>query len=139
MIRVQKFEVDGINTEDDIPTDFSISSYYTVIIDSSLHNHKYNSSIIEYIYKYKSHLQRYPSAFFSISLGDIIFIYKGVDKLMDSLFTETDWYPKTVGRFGGALKYTRYDIWTKLCMGIAGLFMSYPTDTTRDHELIDWE
>jgi menaquinone-dependent protoporphyrinogen oxidase len=139
MARAQKFEVDGINAEDDVPTDFSISSYYAVIIGSSLRNRKYNSSVIECIHKYKSHLQRYPSAFFSVSLGDATFMRKGVDKLVNSLFTETDWHPKTVGRFGGALKYTRYDIWTKLCMGIAGLFMSYPTDTTRDHELTDWE
>jgi menaquinone-dependent protoporphyrinogen oxidase len=137
--RAQKFEVDGINAADHPPSDFSISPYRGIIVGSSLRNRKYNSYVIEFIQDCKADLQRCPSAFFSVSIGDATFMRKGVDKLVNKFFDEMGWHPKTVGRFAGALKYTKYDFWTKFFMSIAGWVARYPTDTRKDHELTDWE
>ena len=136
--RSQKFEVEGINAAD-LPATFTMSSYQAFIIGSSLRNRKYNAAVIQFIKDHKDDLNRNPATFFSVSMGDYTnFGRKGVRKLLKDFLGKMDWQPVNVGRFAGALMYTKYDFWTKFIMSIAGWFMGYPNDTSKDHELTDW-
>ena len=132
------FQVDGFNAAD-LPADFSISGYQRILIGSSLRNRKYHPAVIKFIREYRDDLQQLPSDFYSVSLGDATCMRRGVSKILKKLFEETAWQPRAVGRFAGALLYTKYDHWTKTFMGLAGWIMRYPTDTSRDHELTNWE
>lgn len=137
--RSQKFEVEGINAAEDLPATFAMSSYQAFIIGSSLRSRKYNAAVIQFIKDHKDDLNCYPSAFFSVSLGDSTNIgRKGVRKLIKDFLGKMDWQPVNIGRFGGALLYTKYGFWTRFIMGIVGWFMGYPSDTSKDHELTDW-
>ena len=137
--RSQKFEVEGVNAADELPANFAMSSYQAFIIGSSLRNRKYNVAVIQFIKDHKDDLNRHPAAFFSVSMGDYTnFGRKGVRKLIKDFLGKMDWQPVNVGRFAGALLYTKYDFWTKFFMSIAGWFMGYPSDTSKDHELTDW-
>src|SRR5204863_2316395 len=91
--RSQKFEVDCINAADRPSTDFSTSSYRGIIVGSSLRDRKYNPYVIKFIQDCKADLQRCPSAFFSVSIGDATFMRKAVDKLVKKFFDEMDWHP----------------------------------------------
>jgi menaquinone-dependent protoporphyrinogen oxidase len=62
-----------------------------------------------------------------------------LDGYLKSFFDETGWHPKVIGRFGGALLYTRYGFWVRIPLALAGRMMGSPTDTSRDHELTNWD
>jgi len=131
-------EVDGINAAEPVPATSAMSSYQALIIGSSLRSRKYNAAVIEFI-KDKDDLNRKPAAFFSVSLGDSMNLgRKGVTKLLKDFLGKMDWQAVNIGRFGGALLYTKYDFWTKFFMGMMGYFMEYPTNTTKDHKPTDW-
>ena len=58
---------------------------------------------------------------------------------VNQFLDDVDWHPKTIGRFGGALMYLKYDFWMKLFFVIARWLARYPTDMSQDHELTNWE
>lgn len=128
------------NGDQPLDPEFSCENYDGIIVGSSLRSRKYGKSVIDFIRKYNIDLARRPSAFFSVSLGDSAGWSKsGMNKLLDGLFKEWRWQPRLVGRFAGALKYTHYRFWIKWSMSLAGFLMGYPTDTSRDHELTNWD
>ena len=122
-----------------IPSGFLIDGFDGVVIGSCLRYRRYAASVGTFIREHKSALERRPSAFFSVSLGDATLLHSLVDYGVQSFLNETGWQPTLVGRFAGALKYTSYDFWFRIPTGLWGWLMGYPTDTSRDHELTDWE
>ena len=122
-----------------IPADFSMQGFDGVLVGSPLRRRHYATSVDAFIREHKSELESRPSAFFSVSLGDASYFSSWMDTAVQGFLKETGWQPTTIGRFGGALKYTIYDFWTRFFMGLFGWIMGYPTDTSRDHELTDWD
>ena len=137
--RSRGIEVDVKDTSQPLATEFSFEDYKGIMVGSPLHHRRYADSIVQFVSQNKSELDCRPSAFFSVSLADATRWSSGADWLLKLFYKETGWHPKMVGRFGGALKYTRYDFWTRFFMWLAGIFMRYPTDTSRDHDLTDWD
>ena len=127
------------NAKETLPEDFSCRDFDGILLGSSLRNRRYANSIVDFIRKYKVDLESRPSGFFSVSGGDGCWWSKLVDQLVDRTLKEWGWQPKLVGRFGGAMLYTQYDFWTKWSMWAGGIIMGYPHDTSRDHELTDWD
>lgn len=147
--RSQYSHVDTVNVSD-ITADFSPVKYNAIIIGSSMRHRKYDPAVIRFINDNKSTLDKCPSAFYSvryntwpltltISIGDATTINHWITEKVNQLLDQADWHPKTIGRFGGALMYTKYDFWMKFSFVIAGWFAKYPTDTSQDHELTKWE
>lgn len=126
------------NAIETLPDDFSCKDFDGILVGSSLRNRRYADSIVDFIQKYKADLENCPSGFFSVSGGDGCGWSNLVDKLVNKTLKDWRWQPKLVGRFGGALLYTQYDFWTKWSMWAGGIIMGYPHDTSRDHELTDW-
>ena len=119
--------------------DIPYKKYKGIILGSSLRNRQYADSIGQFIRQHTADLERIPSAFYSVSLGDVKWWRWGVNRCINDFLGKYGWQPKLIGRFGGALKYTQYENkWMKWGMLCGAAIMGHPTDTSRDHEFTDW-
>jgi len=132
-------KVDYLNANETHEKDIPCGKYQGIILGSSLRYRRYADSIGHFIDRHKLCLERVPSAFYSVSLGDIKVWQRAVKWCIDSFLGKHKWQPKLIGRFGGALKYTQYeDKWMKWGMRWGAAIMGHPTDTSRDHDLTNW-
>lgn len=140
VIKKQKFEVEVIDVEH-LPHGFIVKGCDGILIGSPLRNRRYSAQIQQFIQEQEPYFRELSSGFFSVSLADGATKSKRswLDGIIKSFFDKTGWHPKFVGRFGGALLYTQYGFWVRVPMALAGRFMGYPTDTSHDHELTQWD
>lgn len=138
-IERQGIKVDYMDANEPLPQDFSCQNYQGVILGSSLRYRRFAESLREFIRQNKVDIERVPSAFYSVSLGDVKRLRAGVTWFINSFLLELEWQPKLIGRFGGALRYTQFKSkWEKGGMLFGAAIMGLPTDTSRDHEFTDW-
>ena len=62
-----------------------------------------------------------------------------VQKMIDAVSKETGWYPSKIHAAAGALSYTKYNFVIRFVMKRIAKAQGASTDTSRDHELTDWE
>jgi menaquinone-dependent protoporphyrinogen oxidase len=88
-------------------------------------------------------LERLPTAFFSVSLAICEPTEAGrkeAEGYAEEFFRLTRWHPGKVALFAGALRYTRYGVFTRWIMKrIARGKGSPDLDTSRDYEYTDWD
>jgi len=139
VFRARGYETD-INNANEFEKHVSLEDYSAIIVGGSLHYQLFPSSLTRFIREYKSDLERLPSAFFSVSLTDAGTEYhEQIDKCLDSYYEKTGWHPKVVGRFGGALMYSRYGFLKKRMMHWIAKKGGYSTDVKQDTEYTDWD
>ena len=115
--------------------------YDITLIGSSIHMHKYQSSIQHYIAENKDELNKKPSAFFSVCMAvasDIDEEHKEAHTIAEKFLDKTGWKPKEISHIAGALKYTKYDYFKRLIMRMIAKKQGGDTDTSQDHEYTDW-
>ena len=141
IIGAQGLEVDAVNVERSgagMP-----QGYDGVIVGASIHLGKHQKCVVNYVRENREVLERLPSAFFSVSLsaGDSTEeARKAVGDCIDSFVKQTGWRPSQVGRFAGALLYTKYGFFKRWMMKrIAASKGSPDTDTSRDYVYTDWQ
>jgi menaquinone-dependent protoporphyrinogen oxidase len=140
IIQAHKFEVEVLDAKH-LPHGFTVKGYNGILLGSPVRNRRYSALIQHFIEEQETDLRDFPSGFFSVSIADGT-TKSGrlwLDGYLKSFFDETGWHPKVIGRFGGALLYTRYGFWIRIPLALAGRMMGYPTDTSRDHELTNWD
>jgi menaquinone-dependent protoporphyrinogen oxidase len=120
----------------------SPKEYDAVLIGSSIHMHKYQSSVKNYIKKHVAHLNQMPSAFFSVSLAAASGLedeQREVQKITTHFLEQTGWRPLMTSQVAGALKYTEYDYFKRLIMKLISKKEGGATDTSQDYEYTDWD
>ena len=138
-IEHQGVKVDYVDTNKPLPKDFSAKDYQGIVLGSSLRYRRYADSLREFVRQYKVDIEQVPSAFYSVSLGDVKGLRQGVTWCINSFLGRTEWQPKLIGRFGGALRYTQFkNKWEKNGMLFGAAIMGHPTDTSQDHEFTNW-
>ncbi len=125
-----------------VPADLTLTQYDGVIVGASLHYHKFQRYIQNFVKAHRDQLRRMPSAFFSVSITEAYKDPKGREELAtltNRWLTDVDWQPDKIASFAGALAYTQYG-WLKrnLQRWFAGR-AGGSTDTSRDHEYTDWD
>ncbi len=123
--------------EPPLPTNFD-----AILIGSSIHIHKYQTSVKEYIMENVDELNSMPSAFFSVCMAvasDIEEEHQEVREIAKKFLKHTKWNALEVSHIAGALKYTKYDYFKKLIMRMIAKKQGGDTDTSRDHEYTDWQ
>lgn len=118
------------------PNDFE-----TILVGSSIHVHKYNTVIKDYVLKNIDTLNGKPSAFFSVSMAvasDIKEEHEEAAQIAKDFLKETAWNTKTIWHIAGALKYTEYSYFKKLIMRSIAKKEGGSVDTSQDHEYTDW-
>jgi menaquinone-dependent protoporphyrinogen oxidase len=116
--------------------------YDAVIVGASVHMGDHETYVRDYVREHHAILERLPSAFFSVSLAahdDTEEARQEVEGYIEKFVQQTGWHPATIGRFAGALLYTRYGFFTRWIMKkIARDKGSPDTDTSRDYVYTDW-
>jgi menaquinone-dependent protoporphyrinogen oxidase len=140
VIRGEGHEAFPVETEDSKSP--APDGYDAVIVGASVHRGSHQAGIREFVRTHRAALERLPSAFFSVSLAaaeDTPKARQEAEGYVEEFFSLTGWRPRTVGRFAGALVYTRYGLLLRWIMKrIARSRGSRDTDTSRDYVYTDW-
>lgn len=115
--------------------------YDAILIGGSLHMHKYQTAIADYITRHAAILNEKPGAFFSVSLAmasDIEEEHLEAEKIKNEFLVQTGWKPLMTTQIAGALKYTEYDFFKRLIMKMISKREGRTTDTSKDYEYTDW-
>lgn len=113
-----------------------------VVLGASLHMAHHQRDARRFARKHRRELNGRPSAFFSVSLtaaSDELEDVETVQGIARKFTQACDWHPERVVCFPGSLAYTRYGPITRFVMKRIAKSYGGPTDTSRDHELTDWE
>jgi len=113
-----------------------------VVLGASLHLAHHQREAARFARKHHRELNGRPSAFFSVSLSAASDEREEIDAVRQIArkFTEAaDWHPERILCFPGSLAYTRYGPVTRFVMKRIAKSHGGPTDTSRDHELTDWD
>lgn len=117
--------------------------YDAVIVGASIHMGKHENYVRDFARENRGTLERLPSAFFSVSLAahdNTEEAFDEVEGYIEKFVQQTGWRPSKVGRFAGALLYTRYGLFKRWIMRkIARDKGSPDTDTSRDYVYTDWD
>ena len=120
----------------------SLDDYSGVLIGSSVHAGFWSRAVRHFVSRHNSQLNSLPSAFFSVSLTDATgtpeqrtLLASNIEKFCN----KSGWHPKMVGRFPGALAFTKYGCCTRWLMKKAAKSNGQTTDASRDLEYTDWD
>ena len=122
------------------PIALEVRAYDAVIVAASLHQNRYQPSIVQFIEENLEVLKDKPTAFVSVSLS-VVLDEGGEDaqKCIDELISQTGWQPMQTEHVAGALVYTQYDFFKRQIMKYVVRKGGGPTDASHDYEFTDWE
>jgi menaquinone-dependent protoporphyrinogen oxidase len=126
----------------DVARSVDLTEFDGVIVGSSVITGKHRRSVRRFVESHLETLNRLPSAFFSVS-GSAGSADAGQQararSVMEQFLSATGWSPDLMTTFGGALAYTQYSPLIRWIMKRIARAEGGPTDTSRDHELTNWE
>ncbi len=134
-----------------VPPGFDAKRYAGAIIAASVHLGQHEHEMIVFARKYRSDLERVPTAFLSVSLEEASVenasapydvradAAQDVKRLVDRFCERAELRPSRIWPLAGALLYTRYGAIEKLVMRMIAKRAGGDTDTSRDHEYTDWK
>jgi menaquinone-dependent protoporphyrinogen oxidase len=119
-----------------------IGRFDAVLVAGSVHVGRYQPALIHFVRQQRAALDARPNAFISVSLaaagGDPDDV-QGLKKCLDAFFARTRWQPRQLHHVAGAFRYTAYGFFKRWAMRYIAHRKGGPTDTSRDHELTDWD
>lgn len=118
------------------------SDFDAVLVGSSIHMHKYQRQVLDYVSKNVAQLNKKHSGFFSVCLAvasDLPEEHEEAEEIAMNFLYETGWRPSLKKHIAGALKYTQYDYLKRLVMRMIAKKQGESTDTSQDHEYTDWD
>ena len=116
--------------------------YAAAIECGSLHQHRYQDTLLRFVKDNAPWLAAIPSAFVAVSLTAALKDDQSRDELRqiaEAFCRETGWTPAITRHVAGALRYTQYDYFKRLVMKLIARQQGGDTDTSQDHEYTDWE
>jgi len=121
------------------PIALHVEPYDAVIVAASLHQNRYQASIVQFIEDNLEALMNRPTAFLSVSLSAVFDEGKeDAQKCVDMLLDQTGWAPTRTEHVAGALVYTQYDFFKRQIMKFIVKKGGGPTDASQDYEFTDW-
>jgi menaquinone-dependent protoporphyrinogen oxidase len=113
----------------------------SAVIGASLHGGRHQPAAAAFITREAAQLNARPSAFFSVSLsaGSRNLAEVATARDMASRFVRAaEWRPRRLACIAGKLAYTKYGFFKRWIMRRIAEREGGPTDTSRDHDLTDW-
>lgn len=117
-------------------------AYDGAVIVASVHAGEYRSEVLDWTRRHARALNAVPSAFVSVSLGELQDEPKArqdLQAIRARFLEKTGWKPSTTLSIAGALMYSRYNLVTRLMMKRIAAQAGGDTDTSRDHDYTDWK
>lgn len=125
-----------------LPADIDPGTYDGVVVGGSIHGGSHQKYVARFVRDHVETLNRYPSAFFSVSLTaahDEFEARTPATELLETFLDETGWDPDGTLAVAGALKYSEYGLLKRFVMRRIAGRASGDTDTSQDYEYTDWE
>jgi len=141
ILRTRNYEAE-VKDSKTLASDFTVEEYGGILVGSSVQMARWASAVTRFIQRYRNDLKKVPSGFFSCSLSDAngtIEQRKHFDAHLTRYLKENGWSPDMIGRFGGALAWTRYGFCKRMIMLMAAKVGGQPHDTSQDFEYTDWK
>lgn len=114
-----------------------------VVILAPVYNRRHAKNITDFASWHRRLLAARPTAFFSVSLAAAsegrASRPKGAGRLVEQFLRATGLQPTVTATVGGGLNYPAYPRAMRITMRLAAFVFRFPTDTSRAHELTDWE
>lgn len=123
-------------------TSAPVDRFDAVIIGAPVYAGGFPQVIRRWTFQNAGELNGIPCAFFSVSLNaaDSREQARKEDlRLIDKFITDTGLRPKLTAPLIGALHYRKYGFLKRWLLKRISASAGGPTDTSRDHELTDWE
>ena len=111
------------------------------ILAAPIHIGEYPSAFVNFIQGWESQLAAVPTALITCSLGiasKMRVEREEAESFPEQLFEKTGWRASRVHNAAGALKYVEYDFFKRWMMRRISKMEGGPVDTSKDHELTDW-
>lgn len=149
-IRARGYSAEVLDAAD-LPPEFSIEAYEAAVIAASVHREKHEREMVSFVKRFREGLESMRAVFLSVSLSEAgaedaaatperrALAAADVRKMIDAFLKETGWHPSKVRGVAGALSYTKYNFLVRFVMKRIAKAQGASTDTSRDHELTDWE
>ncbi|HSJ15034.1 MAG TPA: flavodoxin domain-containing protein, partial [Longimicrobiales bacterium] len=111
-----------------------------VLLAASIHVGRHKPAVHAFVRAHRALLASTPSAFLSVSLSAANEQHHA-DALgyLNAFLDETGWQPALRDVVGGALRYSEYGVLKRLMMKHIARSHGLSGDTSRDHELTDWD
>jgi menaquinone-dependent protoporphyrinogen oxidase len=140
-LRIRGHRVDLVDTAS--PAAAQVQAVYqAAFLGGSVHQGRYQASLVHFAKANRSLLAAMPTAFFSVNLamkhadaGDRVEAERDLRAFLD----ETGLEPRRWRLVAGALKYTQYDFLRRFVMRAIAKHWGGDTDTSVDHEYTDWD
>ena len=115
-------------------------TYDLVVLGSRVEGGQHATAIRAYIRRHIAALEAMPTAFFSVSMA-AAGRDAGADpnRYLQTTFADLGWTPSRAVAFAGGLPYRKYGWFMRFVMKRISRSAGHTTDTTRDHEMTDWE
>jgi menaquinone-dependent protoporphyrinogen oxidase len=118
--------------------DLRLETFDAVVIAASVIRGRHQRYIRKFARSNATALNRLPTAFVSVC-GAAQDSPEAARKYVDGFLHETGLQPDLVRSFAGAITYTRYGPVTRWIMRRITRSKGGPVDTSRDHEMTDWD
>lgn len=125
----------------ELPADLDLGTYDLVAVGSMVRYGRHSGAIADFVRARRETLAGRATAFFSVSGSMIPGTPDGERRAREqdeAFLQETGWAPDRIGRFAGAVAFTRYGPLTRWFMKRLERDSGRSTDTSRDHEYTDW-
>lgn len=125
-----------------VPAELDFNSFDVFILAGSIHQGQHQKSLVEFVRRHRTELEKKPSALLSVSLSATV---KDEEHLAEAtqcigkFIQETGWMPTTTKPVAGALKYLEYDWLKRMVLKMIARQEGGSSDTSRDHEYTDWD
>jgi menaquinone-dependent protoporphyrinogen oxidase len=148
--RTRGFVTDVINVSE-IHSGFSLGAYSAAILAASVHIHKHEPEITQFVKNNLAALEGLPTVFLSVSLSEAgaedprapadrrTQSAVDVEGMIQAFLNETGWHPRHIRAVAGALMYSKYNFVVRFIMKRIARQAGAPTDASRDYEFTDWE
>lgn len=123
-------------------TDVDPEHYDGVLVGGSLISGHHQRSITRWVTRHRTRLNAMPAGFFSVSGSAASADARGQTDAriaMEKFLKETHWEPDMMMAIGGAMAFTKYSFLLRWVMREISRRAGGPTDTSKDHELTDWD
>ena len=123
---------------DRLPRRLPVDQYEGYLVAGSIIRGRHQGYIRDFARRFSSRLNSAPSAFVSVS-GAAASSPQEAREYMGRFLQETGWRPAHSACFAGSMAFTKYAPLLRWIMKKISARREGPTDTTRDHEMTDWQ
>ncbi len=130
-----------LHRADALPAALDPAAFDAVLVGASVITGKHQPYVRRFVERHAARLNLMPSAFVSVSgsAGSPLPEKRAdAQDYLETFLRETAWRPAITATFGGALAYTKYGWFMRWVIKRISKQSGAPTDTSRDHDLTDW-